>query len=103
MPTNPSRRGKDIVIEEESDIQGFTELGLSPEAALTAEAEAERQIALAEEEVEAGEVRVNFRWGRRQLNMVKQAAAAAGIPYQLYIKHVLYDRAAADLAREKAI
>lgn len=48
-------------------------------------------------EQEGAQVRVNFRWGTEQLAMVKEAARLQGLPYQVYIKKVLYDRAAADL------
>jgi predicted DNA binding CopG/RHH family protein len=44
------------------------------------------------------QVRVNFRWGAEQLAMVKEAARVQGLPYQVYIKKALYDRASADLA-----
>jgi hypothetical protein len=47
---------------------------------------------------ELGEVRVNFRWGAQQLARVKEAARLQGLPYQVYIKKALYDRATADLA-----
>lgn len=41
--------------------------------------------------------RVNFRWGREQLEFVKRAAAAMGVPYQTYIKQAAFRQAAADL------
>ena len=47
---------------------------------------------------EAAEVRVNFRWGPQQLALVKEAARVQGLPYQVYIKKALYDRAKTDLA-----
>jgi predicted DNA binding CopG/RHH family protein len=40
---------------------------------------------------------VNFRWGREQVAIVKQAARAMGLPYQVYIKHVALKQALADL------
>jgi len=49
-------------------------------------------------EQEGAEVRVNFRWGPEQLALVKQAARVQGLPYQIYIKKALYDRAKADLS-----
>lgn len=49
-------------------------------------------------EQEGAQVRVNFRWGAEQLALVKEAARVQGLPYQVYIKKVLYDRASADLA-----
>jgi hypothetical protein len=47
---------------------------------------------------EEAEVRVNFRWGPEQLALVKEAARLQGLPYQVYIKKALYDRAKADIA-----
>ena len=49
-------------------------------------------------ELEGAQVRINFRWGAEQLALVKDAARVQGLPYQVYIKKVLYDRASADLA-----
>jgi len=49
-------------------------------------------------EQEGAEVRINFRWGPRQLALVKEAARIQGLPYQVYIKKALYDRARSDLA-----
>ena len=49
-------------------------------------------------EQEGAEVRVNFRWGPEQLALVREAARLQGVPYQVYIKQALYDRATADLA-----
>ncbi|MBM2809437.1 MAG: hypothetical protein HW416_196 [Chloroflexi bacterium] len=49
-------------------------------------------------EQEGAQVRVNFRWGAEQLTIVKEAARIQGLPYQVYIKKVLYDGASADLA-----
>ena len=49
-------------------------------------------------EAEGAQVRVNFRWGAEQLARVKEAAYLQGLPYQIYIKKALYDRASADIA-----
>jgi len=43
------------------------------------------------------EARVNFRWGREQLAIVKRAAAVMGVPYQTYMKQVVFRQALADL------
>jgi predicted DNA binding CopG/RHH family protein len=51
--------------------------------------------AAADEELEAA--RVNFRWGKKQVDMVKRIANLMGIPYQTYIKQVVYKQALADL------
>ena len=55
----------------------------------------ERAIAIAEGQVE--EARVSFRWRPDSLDVVKQAAAKVGVPYQTYMKVVTYQRALADL------
>src|SRR5262245_41626294 len=47
---------------------------------------------------EGAQVRVNFRWGAEQLALVKEAARVQGLPYQVYIKKALYDRASVDLS-----
>src|SRR2546428_13022943 len=51
-----------------------------------------------EAEEEIGEARVNGRFGREQLDMVRRAAALRGIPYQIYIKDAVYERAFDDLS-----
>ncbi len=43
------------------------------------------------------QTRVNFRWGRRQVDVVKRAAGLAGVPYQSWIKLVAFRQAVADL------
>ena len=57
----------------------------------------EKKIAEAEEELAQQEVRINFRWRREQLQLVQRAAEKIGIPYQTYVKHVLFKQANADL------
>jgi predicted DNA binding CopG/RHH family protein len=57
------------------------------------EEETERELA----ERPAEEARVNFRWGREQLDFVRRAAAAMGVPYQTYIKQAAFRQAAVDL------
>ena len=49
-------------------------------------------------DMEGAQVRVNFRWGAEQLARVREAARLQGLPYQIYIKKVLYDRASSDIA-----
>lgn len=43
------------------------------------------------------ETRVNFRWRRSQLATVKRAAEIVGVPYQTYMKQVLFRQALADI------
>jgi len=52
------------------------------------------QTEAADAELEA--TRVNFRWQREPLSLVKEVAAAMGVPYQTYIKQVLYKQALDD-------
>jgi predicted DNA binding CopG/RHH family protein len=58
------------------------------------ESEAEREIA-------AGTV--TFRWGREQIAVVKRAAALMGIPYQTYLKQVVFRQALADIEHAEAV
>jgi predicted DNA binding CopG/RHH family protein len=51
-------------------------------------AKVEKLIAKADEEIE--ETRVNFRWGKDQLDLVKRAAKQIGVSYQTYLKQVVY-------------
>ena len=39
---------------------------------------------------------VNFRWQKPQLELVKRVAESMGVPYQTYIKLVVYKQAMAD-------
>ena len=48
------------------------------------------------------EARVNFRWGSEQLEFVRRAAAAMGVPYQTYIKQAAFRQAVLDLQGVKA-
>ncbi|MBX9772035.1 MAG: hypothetical protein K2X29_11725 [Candidatus Obscuribacterales bacterium] len=58
-------------------------------------AKVERLISQADEEAE--ETRVNFRWGKVQLELVKRAAKLMGVPYQTYLKQVVYRQSLIDL------
>ena len=57
--------------------------------------QAERDVE--QRRADSQEVRVNFRWGARQLDVVQQAADLAGVPYQSYLKQVVFRQAIADL------
>ena len=61
----------------------------------------ESMIKAADEEL--SETRVNFRWGKEQLDLVKQAAANMGVPYQTYIKQVVYRQCLQDLQTTSAV
>jgi hypothetical protein len=58
------------------------------------EAEADREIA-------AGTV--TLRWGKEQIAVVKRAAALIGVPYQTYMKQVVFKQALADIERAEAV
>lgn len=47
-------------------------------------------------------VRVNFRWKRHQLDAVRRAADLAGVPYQTYIKQVLFQKSTEDIREAQA-
>lgn len=64
---------------------------MSPEQSARAEA------AIRQADTEFVEARVNFRWGQEQVELVKKAAQAIGVPYQTYIKQVVYRQALEDL------
>jgi predicted DNA binding CopG/RHH family protein len=53
------------------------------------EAKVEAMIAQTDEEDEPA--RVNFRWNRDALDVVKHAAKLMGIPYQTFIKQTVFE------------
>ena len=61
---------------------------------------AERDIA-AQRELEAGSV--TLRWGKEQIGVVKRAASLIGVPYQTYLKQVVFKQALTDIAQAEAI
>lgn len=66
----------------------------------TLEAQADEQIAAdvqAEQAGAGGDERTTIRWDTAQLEVVRQAAQAYGMPYQNYIKDAAFRRALADL------
>lgn len=74
---------------------GTTEL--TPEI----DAQLEQQIEIAEKELQ--EIRVNFRWGKEQLETVKNAAQTMGVPYQTYIKQVVFRQSIEDLRNFQSV
>ena len=91
----------DYELEDLGD-QSFEEMGFTPDRARELDAEVARQTALADSEIPAVEVRVNFRWGRPQLGVIKRAADLIGVPYQTYLKQIAMERALADISRYQA-
>lgn len=68
------------------------------------EAEAEyynKMIKTAEEQIE--DVRVSFRWKSKQLNIIKQASELIGVPYQTYIKTVLFKQSIEDIKKAREV
>jgi len=58
-------------------------------------------IEKAEEELEA--TRVSFRWNKDSLQIVKLAAQLIGVPYQTFMKQVVYEHAMQVLKDSTAI
>jgi predicted DNA binding CopG/RHH family protein len=71
--------------KEKYDIEDLGTVELESEL----EAKVNRTIAQADEEDELA--RVNFRWSREALAVVKQAAGLMGIPYQTFIKQTVFE------------
>ena len=72
-------------VEESSDVS---------EMVTRLEEEADRKIA-------AGTV--TLRWGKDQIAVVKRAAALMGVPYQTYLKQVVFKQAIADIEHAEAV
>jgi len=47
----------------------------------------------AESDAELDETRICFRWGKEQLEVVKKAADTIGVPYQTFLKLVVFQHA----------
>jgi predicted DNA binding CopG/RHH family protein len=86
MEKRKSKRGN-FEIEDLGDVE------LSPEQ----HEKAERMIKAADAELNA--TRVNFRWHKEPLTLIKKVAEAMGVPYQTYMKQVLYRQAMEDFSR----
>lgn len=55
----------------------------------------------ADQEITAGTV--TLRWGREQIAVVKRAASLMGVPYQTYMKQVVFKQALADIQQSEAV
>ncbi len=55
----------------------------------------------ADRELAAGTV--TLRWRREQIAVVKRAAALMGVPYQTYLKQVVFRQALNDIERAQAV
>lgn len=74
-----------------------------PDEDLAPEVDAKARAMIAQADQDIAAARVNFRWGRPQVDIVKRAAALTGVPYQTYIKQVVFRRALADLTAAKKL
>jgi predicted DNA binding CopG/RHH family protein len=55
----------------------------------------------ADEEIAASTV--TLRWGKGQVDVVKRAAGIIGVPYQTYLKQVVFRQAVEDIARAQVL
>jgi uncharacterized protein (DUF1778 family) len=55
----------------------------------------------ADEEIAASTV--TLRWGKEQVDVVKRAAGIMGVPYQTYLKQVVFRQALEDIARAQVL
>jgi len=55
----------------------------------------------ADEEISASTV--TLRWGREQVDVVKRAAGIMGVPYQTYLKQVVFRQAVEDIERAQGV
>lgn len=46
---------------------------------------------------------VTLRWGQDQIDVVKRAAAIIGVPYQTYLKQVVFRQALADIEQANSV
>ena len=74
-----------------------------PDEELPPEVDAKARALIGQAEREIEETRVNFRWGKLQVDTVKRAAALAGVPYQTYIKQIVFRQAVADLRAAEGV
>jgi predicted DNA binding CopG/RHH family protein len=55
----------------------------------------------ADQEIAAGTV--TLRWGKEQIAVVKRAAGMLGVPYQTYLKQVVFRQALTDIEQALAV
>ena len=83
-----------------SKRRNYEELG---EIELPVEVSDRVEAAVGHADRELAEARVNFRWGLPQVEVIKRAADLAGVPYQTYIKQVVFRQAVEDLKSAAAV
>lgn len=74
-----------------------------PDEELSPEEDARVRALIDQAERDIEETRVNFRWGKVQVDTVKRAAALAGVPYQTYMKQIVFRQAVADLRAAEGV
>ncbi|MBW1878398.1 MAG: hypothetical protein JRI25_16070 [Deltaproteobacteria bacterium] len=77
-----------------SKRRNYEDLG---EVTLPEDVSSRVEAAVVQAERDVTEARVNFRWGTAQVDLIKRAAKLAGVPYQTYIKQVVFRKAMEDL------
>jgi predicted DNA binding CopG/RHH family protein len=79
---------------DESEIEDLGIESIPPEV----DEKVKRMIAEAEEDL-IEEARVNIRWQKAQLVLIKKAAAMIGIPYQIYIRDIVFRKSVEDIEK----
>jgi predicted DNA binding CopG/RHH family protein len=74
-----------------------------PDEALPPEQDAMAREAIVQAERDLEATRVDFRWGKSQVDIVKRAAKLFGVPYQTYMKDIVFRQALADLRAAKEL
>lgn len=64
---------------------------------LTPELDEQINAMIEQADREFEEARVNIRWQKQQLDLVKRAASIIGIPYQIYIKDIVFRKSVEDI------
>ena len=72
---------------------------------LTADEETSEMVTRMEREAEAdiAASTVTLRWARWQVDVVKRAAGIMGVPYQTYLKQVVFRQALEDITRAQVL
>ena len=84
-PRTPEMSVVDDRVEEDSEVSDLVS---------RLEAEADAELATGS---------VTLRWGRAQIAVVKRAAAILGVPYQTYLKQVVFRQALSDIEHAEAV
>lgn len=58
---------------------------------------------IAEAEEDFKEARVNIRWQKQQLDLIKKVSGMIGIPYQIYIRDIVFRKTVEDLEKFSAV